>query len=136
MRRPIHNMRAKGTGLIALMLLAACGLGTPAQNDSKPHYLGVQTRLLENDLVSFQVRMRNAANNGDVAAYGECAAAQYALIRGFGFARHVRTSAEKRGSVWHGDAVYVISAALPDGVTKIDAEVVVQHCAEQGIPTV
>lgn len=101
-----------------------------------PSYLGVETRLLENDLVAFDVKMRGARWNGDVAAYGECAAAQYALIRGYGFARHVRTVVEKDGSLWRGAAVYVISASLPDGLQKIDAEVAVANCAEEGIPTV
>ncbi len=80
--------------------------------------------------------MTGARDNNDVAAYGECAAAQYALIRGYGFARHVRTNVDKNGSVWLGDAVYTISAALPRGLKTIDAEVTVQNCAENGIPTV
>ena len=62
--------------------------------------------------------------------------AQYTLIRGFGFARHVRTNVVEEGGIWRGDAVYTISPALPDGITKIDAEVVAADCAENGIPMV
>lgn len=101
-----------------------------------PEYLGIETGLLDDDLVSFQVRMTGARDNDDVARYGECAAAQYALIRGYGFARHVRTTVETRGQVWEGDAVFLISDALPEGLRTLDAEVVVSACKENGIPTV
>lgn len=101
-----------------------------------PKYLGIGTRLLDGDLVAFDVKMTGARDNHDVAAYAECAAAQYALIRGYGFARHVRTAVDKRGEVWEGDATYVISDALPDGLAKIDAEVAVSACKENGIPTI
>jgi hypothetical protein len=66
----------------------------------KPEYDGVQTRLLDDDLVSFQVKMKGARNNSDVDAYAECAAAQYALIRGYGFARHLRTNTAEEGGTW------------------------------------
>jgi hypothetical protein len=71
-----------------------------------------------------------------VADYAACAAAQYALIRGYGFARHVRTAVTQEGSIWRGDAVYTISPALPRGVATIDAEVTVRDCGARGIPTV
>ena len=72
----------------------------------------------------------------DVDQYAECAAAQYTLIRGYGFARHVRTNVVEEGGIWRGDAVYTISPALPRGLKTIDAEVVAAHCAENGIPMV
>jgi len=99
-------------------------------------YLGIETRLLADDLVNFRVAMRGEVTRADVSAYAECAAAQYTLIRGFGFARHVRTSVEENATSWEGDAVYTISAALPRGAKTLDAEVVAADCAENGIPTV
>ena len=117
--------------------LAACEEAVdPAQDYFAPEYQGVETRKLDNEIVSFLVRMKGARTNADVADYGKCAAAQYALIRGFGFARHVRTNVQERGGIWAADAVYTISAALPEGLQTIDAEVVVEECAENGIPTV
>jgi hypothetical protein len=103
-----------------------------------PEYKGIETLLLDDDLVNFRVAMTGARDNADVARYGECAAAQYALIRGYGFARHVRTNVipAPEGGTWRGDAVYVISASLPDGLKKLDAEVVAADCAENGIPMV
>ena len=92
--------------------------------------------LLDGDLVNFRVAMRGARDNEDVAAYARCAAAQYALIRGFGFARLVRTNVAESGGNWRGDAVYTISSTLPRGIKTIDAEVAVSDCSEQGIPTV
>ena len=95
-----------------------------------PDYQGIETRLLDGDLVNFRVAMRGARDAGDVERYAECAAAQYALIRGYGFARHVRTLVNEEGGNWRGDAVYTISAALPRGLRTIDAEVTAANCAE------
>ena len=122
--------------LAACLALAGCSPGAHSTGPFTPVYLGVETRLLEGDLVNFHVEMTGARDATDVAAYAECAAAQYTLIRGYSFARHVRTSVALTGGVWASDAVYTISAALPPGVTKIDAEVVVSACRETGIPTV
>jgi len=142
--------------LVGLTFLAGCEEVTPeSQKDvhiqdlinieqaaaekrakSAPIYRGIQTRLLDGDLVSFLVQMKGARTESDVVAYAECAAAQYALIRGYGFARHVRTNVQEEAGLWRADAVYTISPALPQGVSTVDAEVTVANCAENGIPTV
>lgn len=131
------------TALMALAGTAGCAPVEPGPDiATRAHvapgavYMGVDTRLLDGDLVNFRVEMKGARDRDDVARYARCAAAQYALIRGYGFARHVRTNVEQAGSLWRGDAVYTVSAALPDGVQQIDAEVVVDSCARDGIPTV
>ena len=116
--------------------VAGCVQAQPEPGAFRPDYRGIETQLLDGDLVSFQVAMAGARTGEDVSDYAECAAAQYALIRGYGFARHVRTNVEKQGGLWLGDAVYTISSALPRGLRTIDAEVVAAHCAENGIPTV
>ncbi|MEE2944982.1 MAG: hypothetical protein VX444_07400 [Pseudomonadota bacterium] len=102
----------------------------------EPNYQGVRTDLLDGDLVNFHVEMTGARGGADVHAYAECAAAQYALIRGYGFARHVRTTIDTQSDTWTGDAVYTISPSLPQGLKTIDAEVVVSNCEENRIPTV
>lgn len=126
--------------LLALAALAACeetGAGDGGDvTRFVPDYGGVETRLLEGNLVNFHVTMRGARGADDVTAYAECAAAQYTLIRGYGFARHVRTNVDKEGGIWRADAVYTISPALPRGLKTIDAEVVAADCAENGIPMV
>ncbi len=120
-----------------LILLAGCAAPDPTvQPAFAPVYQGVETRLLDGDLVNFQVSMNGARNQADVEKYAECAAAQYTLIRGYGFARHVRTVVDERGGVWSADAVYTISDSLPRGSRTIDAEVTVAYCAASGIPTV
>lgn len=126
--------------------LSACAPGSEAVSRDatgpfSPEYLGIETRLLDrdyesDDLVGFIVEMRGARDRQDVADYAECAAARYALIRGYGFARHLRTNVEIESGVWRGDAVYSISAALPQGLRTIDAEVVAATCAQTEIPTV
>jgi hypothetical protein len=117
----------------ALAGTAACA---PDGGRFDPTYGGIATQLLDGDLVGFKVSMTGARDRADVDAYARCAAAQYALIRGFGFARHVRTNVDRVGGVWHGDAVYTISPSLPAGLRTLDAEVVVRDCGAQGIPTV
>jgi hypothetical protein len=134
MRRAVPFIASLG---IAAAILSACGEPAAEQDAAfMPQYNGIETLLLDGDLVSFRVEMTGARDNEDVAAYARCAAAQYALIRGFGFARHVRTNVDNQGGTWRGDAVYTISASLPDGLKTIDAEVTVRDCGSQGIPTV
>lgn len=123
--------------MMAPLALAACTDGQMAQKDAfAPVYNGIETRLLDGDLVSFLVEMKGARSSTDVEDYARCAAAQYALIRGFGFARHVRTRTAQDAGTWRADAVYTVSAALPPGLARIDAEVTVEDCTERGIPTV
>ena len=112
------------------------GVGADRDPSFAPDYISIDTRLLDDDLVSFLVVMKGARSKADVADYAKCAAAQYALIRGYGFARHVRTNVEESDGLWRGDAVYTVSAALPQGVLTLDAEVVVENCKDDGIPTV
>jgi hypothetical protein len=124
---------------LAGLVLAGCApvpAGEEVVSRVVPQYEGVETRLLDDDLVNFHVRIRDAASARDLEEYAECAAAQYALIRGYGFARHLRTNVHREGGLWHADAVYTISAAIPRGLRTIDAEVVAAACAENGIPTV
>ncbi|WP_050772385.1 hypothetical protein [Sagittula stellata] len=127
-----------GWVIASLACAATSGCDTPAaaKGPYTPAYEGVETRLLDGDLVNFHVTMRGARNQIDVEAYAECAAAQYALIRGYGFARHLRTNVDEEGGLWRGDAVYTISPALPRGSRTIDAEVTALACAENGIPMV
>lgn len=130
--------RALAAVLTASAVLAGCAGGAAhvSQSDFKPDYLGIETILLDGDLVNFRVAMTGARDKSDVEVYARCAAAQYALIRGYGFARHVRTTVAQKNGTWRGDAVYTISASLPRGVRTIDAEVTVRDCGAQGIPTV
>ncbi|WP_292288027.1 hypothetical protein [Marivita sp.] len=116
--------------------LSGCDAADPEAGRVKPVYEGVDTALLEDGLVRFKVAMYGARDASDVEDYAECAAAQYALIRGYGFARHLRTKVDEEAGLWRGDAVYTISPALPRGVRTIDAEVVSASCAENGIPMV
>jgi hypothetical protein len=121
-------------------MLAGCVSGgeevSPPEVTGPPSYDGIETRLLDTDLVNFRAQMTNAAALAQVDAYARCAAAQYTLIRGYTFARHVRTSVTEEGGIWVADAVYTISPELPRGLQTLEAEVVAADCAEQGIPSV
>lgn len=125
----------KAALLIPCMAVTACE-PVPTAERFIPDYLGVETMLLDDELVQFNVSMTNALSGRDVSNYAECAAAGYTLIRGWGFARHLRTNIDEEAGVWRADAVYTISPDLPRGIKTIDAEVVSAACVEKGIPTV
>jgi len=122
--------------VMAALTLAACQNTAPVTQEPVRYY-GVQTRLLDNDLVQFHVTLSGTKSSEQVARYTECAAAQYTLIRGFGFARHVRTTRiGQQADRLSADAVYTISRSLPQGTKTIDAEVVADACARDNIPMV
>ncbi|WP_415184137.1 hypothetical protein [Phaeovulum sp.] len=132
-------------GLLAGLAACAPVEGATPDAGDKPLYRGVETRLLDGDLVDFRVAVSGVKGRGIeartlgeklVTDYATCAAAQYTLIRGYSFARHVRTNIDEKGGIWRADAVYTISPVLPRGLRTIDAEVTVADCADQGIPTV
>ncbi|MCO4848926.1 MAG: hypothetical protein KC448_13255 [Yoonia sp.] len=124
--------------IISALALTACTVAEPevTRGPMSLSYDGIETRLLDGDLVNFRVAMTGADTVEQVTKYAECAAAQYTLIRGYGFLRHVRTQAAEDGGLWSADAVYTISPALPRGLKTIDAEVAVADCGTAGIPTV
>jgi hypothetical protein len=99
-------------------------------------YLNVDTRLMKPDLVNMVVTMRNPRTPTDVLAYVECAAAQYTLIRGFGFAGRIQINVTEDKGIWAGNAIYTLSNAHPGGRHTIDAEVTVENCIAHNIPMV
>ncbi len=126
---------------LALGLLSACVpegqevSKTPTTADVE--YLKVDTRLMSPELVNMVVTIRNPRTPIDVVAYVECAAAQYTLIRGFGFAGRVKLDVdEEKNGVWAGNAIYTLSNAHPGGRHTIDAEVTVEDCTSNNVPTV
>ena len=124
------------SAICAGLLVAACSPQAPPQQTSGLQYLGVETKLLEDDLVNFVVTMSSGATRQAVANYARCAAAQYTQIRGFGFARHVRTQVAEEAGILVGDAIYTISPTLPAGLRTVDADATVRACKDRGIPTV
>ena len=119
--------------------LAAC---TPTealdvdQDVFTPEYGAINTKLLDGDLVSFDVEMTGAINEADVVAFNDCVAAQYALIRGAGFVRRVRNDVKVRCCVWMETGIYTLSESHPGGVVSIDAEVAAAECRANNISTV
>ena len=119
--------------------LAACTpTETPDVNQDAfvPEYGSITTKLLEGDLVSFDVEMTGARADADVLAFNDCVAAQYALIRGAGFVRRVRNDVKVQRGIWKGTGIYTLSEGHPGGVVSIDAEVTAAECRANNIPTV
>lgn len=139
--RPVTRARHHIAPVVALGLMAgagACAPSLPATGGAaEATHLGAETAVLGAELVNVVVRMRDPDGPEAVEAYARCAAAGHALGQGFGFLRHVRTQiGTERGGTVTADAVYTMSATLPEGVRPIDAEVVVADCTGRGIPTV
>ncbi|MDZ4088759.1 MAG: hypothetical protein U1E69_18365 [Tabrizicola sp.] len=134
MAQRLSLLASLGTATAAL---GACAPGgeVPEERGQAPVYQGVSTILLDKDLVSLTVALTGTKDGSDVEAYGRCAAAQYALDQGFGFARQVRTIVKKDGKTWVGDAVYLLSPELPEGLRTIDTAKAVAECEALGIPS-
>lgn len=142
LRSSLRQIARPSFGLFAGVL--ACGMGAAGAQTTngdppkaQPQYLPVETRLLQDDLVELRVGITGVENAKErVDDLAICAAAQYALIRGYGFARHIRTKIDKVGGIWRADAVYIISPALPRGLQTINAQEAVADCKARDIPTI
>ncbi|MFZ8880318.1 MAG: hypothetical protein ACO2YL_11750 [Paracoccaceae bacterium] len=121
--------------VMAALTLAA-GQSTSPMTQELVRYHDVQNRLLDNDLVQFHVTLNGTKPSEQVARHAECAAAQYTLICGLGFALHVRTRIGQEADHLSADAVYTISRSLLQGTKTIEAEVVADARARDNIPMV
>lgn len=117
-------------------VLAACAGQASAPQQPFGTYLGADTRLLADDLVNFQVKMRGQFGPDALTDYADCVAAQYSLNRRFTHARLVRTNVYEQGGVQVADAIYTLSSSKPQGTTIIEATSQVAACEDKGIPTV
>ena len=135
----IHPRALLATLGTATAALGACAptAEVPEERVQAPVYQGAPSiLLLDEGLVSVTVVMGDVRDAAEVEAYGRCVAARYAMDQGYGFVRQVRTIVKREGRLWYGDAVYLLSATLPEGLRTVDAEVAVTECEELGIPTV
>ena len=129
---------------LSVLMLAPASLGgcaTPSTQDAEQIstrvYLGVEPARLAPELVEMKVAMEVKGTDPTAAVeeYARCAASRFALDQRAGFIRHIRTNVTKESKRIEADAVYMMSAALPDGLKTIDAEVTVRDCEARGIPT-
>ena len=115
--------------------LVGCVGAAPTDGDrAKGAFLAADVLPWKGDLIRVRVTTKLAAGAEGADEFARCVAAGYAVKNKAGFVRHVRTLTDKEGGIWRADAVYSVTAALPDGVQTIDAEVTVADCAERGIP--
>ena len=101
-----------------------------------PDDRGIETMQFADDLMNSRVELTNALSLTDDEDYARHAAEDYALIRGWGFARHIRSGVEQDKNIWTADAYYTISGGLPREIKTIKAGAVALAFAEHGIPTV
>ena len=120
---------------LAISGFAALGLSGCTQAPQTPGFRVADLLRIDDTLINILVETTGPDAQAMAPRYVECVAAQYALDHGYGFARHIRTNRSKTGGAWQADAVYSITPALPQGSRTLDVEVIVQTCAELGIPT-
>jgi hypothetical protein len=102
---------------IALGAAAACApvQGADAgRGDFSPVYQGIETVLLEDDLVNFRVAMQGARGRSDVDDYARCAAAQYAC--GCGLHRVAVAAARRADDRCRGRGQGLRRAGNTDGI--------------------
>ncbi len=124
-------------------LMASLSACAPQVRDTAvvvpPHapadYLGASVAALDGDLLQVRAAMRKVRAPDEIDAYTACVAAGHARHNDYGFLRHVRTNIDEKGGIWRADAVYTVSPTLPRGQMTIDAQVTVDQCAEDGVPT-
>lgn len=124
---------------LALFALAGCEAHQPSQTGAEEaprEYLGIETRMMDDELVNIRIAMKGARGAEDIDAYTDCAVAQYAQVKGYGFARKLRTKLSERGGVFNADAIYTLSAEMPRGIRIIEADKAIADCKAQSIPTV
>jgi hypothetical protein len=136
----MHMVRATSRAVLtgSLAGLMACAQGPkpePAESAPDLDYREADVTLMGGDLVRVQVALKGATEQEQIDSYARCIVVGYAMKNNAGFARHVRTVTDKEGGVWHADAVYSVTAALPEGLVTIDAEMIADDCESQGIPT-
>ena len=119
-------------------LITGCekSLAERHSSDLQIEYVSATSELIEDGMVRIRVVVRNAKQGSEVLYFANCAAARYAINRGFSFVRHVTSTLDYNLESKSAEAVYFVSAALPVGFKKLDAEVVAVNCAENGIPMV
>ena len=114
-------------------LLTAYQASNSASSDAPagaPVSKGILTSFLQTEFVQFKVRPANSTDLQSVRDYARCAATQYTLIRGFGFARHVRATVDRSADTRISGSVYTISVDMPGGFKTIDAQAVAADCSE------
>lgn len=123
--------------MAAALAISSCTGAEPTPREDlpfDPEYLATDVTVLDRELVQIDVAMRGARDTRDLTDFANCVMAGYADVRGFGFARHLRTQVDEEGGLWRADAVYTMSAGVPEGRRTIDVEAQINACATKGIP--
>ncbi len=131
-------------GIAYLLLIGMVGLVSACERsgiddgfgDASVTYLNSTTYVLEDGLINVVATVENARSDNVALAYARCIASRFAINRGFTFARMVANTTKQQGTRRTATAIYSVTAELPQGERKLDAEVVAVSCAENGIPMV
>ena len=115
--------------LMTMTLIAGCAEADPAAG---PAPVPPTASFLTDDLLQVTLEFAPETEAEVVRGLADCAAVEAVLLRGAGFARHVRTTMTEEAGISRADAIYTVSATLPRGEFSIDAEAVATSCREQG----
>ena len=124
--------------IAACLMLAGCEYERQGTQVLPQAFLGSETRLIAVDLVEISVTVARP-RPGAMAAYSDCVAAGYALIRGLTYARRVAgfPLAGQRGmaDVVREKTTYLVTDLEP-AVSALTAEEIARDCRAANIPTI
>ena len=125
--------------IIGLFLaLGACEFERPGRQVLPQAFIGAQTNTIASDLVEVTVTVARP-RPGAIAAYSDCVAAGYALIRGVKYARRVAAFplATHRGKadMVSEKTTYLVTDLKP-AFTSLTASDVIGGCRKAGVPTI
>jgi hypothetical protein len=117
--------------IITAGLVAGCAR---APVPGAPEYLGAEARLITDEVMQAEVRVRGTPQEGQ--AYALCVAALAATLRGDVWLRHLRTVSHNEAGIRRHDTLYTLSPSRPEGVDPIRARTALADCETNGIPVV
>jgi hypothetical protein len=126
---------ARALAAAALLLGACVSEAQPEGDPAKRSYGRTEVLVIDEDVVGVYAEMAGAADRAESADFARCVVSGYTLSKGYAFARHIRTNVTEEGGIWRADALYSVTPGVPEGLTRIDAEVTAADCALRGIPT-
>lgn len=117
------------------LLLAACAQRLTAPATEPMVYLAAETRLVARDIVDITTSIAHPIAGAN-AAYGDCVAAQYALIRGLSHVSRLTTEQTGQGDIVSEKTSFLLSSVAPGGKFVLNATEIVEKCKHSRIPTV
>lgn len=111
------------------LLVTACATPPPPDGPVDPVAEPLAS-FLTDDLLQVTLSYTGDPASETLKSLTDCAAVEAILLRGPGYARHVRTTVSEEAGISRADAVYTVSPTLPRGDFVIDADDTAAACRD------